>query len=248
MTHTTTTAIHLQYVIDSWGHLTDMLTTRHGAPWPPAARMTDHIASLDKADATADEITEAARYVRATRRLAERADSDPSALGESPAPIRLQILDTMRTIETQLVYLVDVLAQEIQRPPMAKAPSHWPEKDRTRRDQLMAEDAADPRRWRYGQTRTAVYAAGWLLGRIERLPGPFLPLGPTQLRRIAAAAGRAHEEIQRALDGVRQAQVVDRPCPLCGGTLGLASGDGEAPIVACFGCQQEWTLPLAEVA
>jgi hypothetical protein len=238
----TATAIHLQYVIDNWQHLTDMLDTRHGAPWPPAARMSDHIAALDKADATTEEIAEAAAHLRAGRRLAERADSR-FTLGESPAPIRLAIVDTMRTVTADLVYLVDVLAQEVQRPPMSKAPAHWLPADRATRDQLAAQDAGDPRRWRYGQTRSATYAAGWLLGRIERCPGPFLPLGPSQVRRIEAAAGAAQQQVERALDGVRRAQVVDRPCPLCGGILGMASGDGQAPIVACFQCQQEWTLP-----
>jgi hypothetical protein len=240
----TATAIHLQYVIDNWGHLTDMLDTRHGAPWPPAARMADHIAGLDKADATADELAEAAAHLRAGRRLAERADSR-FTLGESPAPIRLQIVDTMRTVTAELVYLVDVLAQEVQRPPMSKAPSHWLPADQAKRDQLAAEDAADPRRWRYGQTRSAIYAAGWLLGRVERRPGPFLPLGPSQLRRIETAASAAQQQVERALDGVRRAQVVDRPCPLCGGTLGMSSGDGAAPLVVCFGCQQEWQLSVA---
>lgn len=250
MTTTATTdqaATALQFVIDSWPHLTEMLDTRHGAPWPPAGRMTDYIASLEKADADPDEIAEAAAHLRAGRRLAERADSR-FTLGESPAPIRLQVLDTMRSVQQQLVYLADVLAQEVQRPPMGKAPAHWSPADRAKRDQLAVEDAADPRRWRYRQTRSAVYAAAWLCNRVLGDPGPFLPLGPSQAQRIAAAAGRAHEQIQRALDGVRRAEVVDRPCPLCGGTLGMASGDGAAPIVACFGCRQEWTLPLAMVS
>lgn len=241
------TAIHLQFVIDSWPHLTEMLDTRHGAPWPPAARMNDYIASLEKVDATAEEIAEAAAHLRAGRRLAERADSR-FTLGESPAPIRLQVLDTMRSVQHQLVYLADVLAQEIQRQPMTKAPTHWLFCDQLRRNRAAREDAEDPRRWRYRQTRSAVYAAAWLCNRALGDPGPFLPLGPSRARRIAAAAGQAHEQIERTLDGVRRAQVVDRPCPLCGGTLGMASGDGQLPVVACFGCLQEWTLPLAEVA
>jgi hypothetical protein len=239
-----TAAHHLQYVIDSWTHLTDMLDTRHGAPWPPAARMSDYLAGLEKAEATAEEIAEAAAYLRAGRRVAERADSR-FTLGESPAPIRLAIVDTMRGITDQLVYLCDVLSQEVTRPPMKHAPSHWTHADRVKRDLMADRDSADPRRWHRRRARSAPDAAAWLLGRLRAAPGPFLPLGPSQLRRIEAAAGDAHEQIDRSLDGVRRAQVVDRPCPLCGGTLGMASGDGEAPIVACFGCRQEWTMPAA---
>jgi hypothetical protein len=247
MTATAETAARLQYVIDSWDHLTDMLDTRHGAPWPPAARMSDYLAGLEKAEATAEEIAEAAAYLRAGRRVAERADSR-FTLGESPAPIRLAIVDTMRGITDQLVYLCDVLSQEVTRPPMKHAPSHWTHADRVKRDLMADRDSADPRRWHRRRARSAPDAAAWLLGRLRAEPGPFLPLGPSQLRRIEAAAGHAHKQIDRSLDGVRRAQVVDRPCPLCGGTLGMASGDGEAPIVACFGCRQEWTLPATEAA
>lgn len=243
MTNTELTAIHLQFVIDSWPHLTEMLTTRHATTWPPAMGIQQYVLNgADEPDAIEEE-----QRTRALARIAERADSGYT-LGASPAPIRLQVVDTMRTVDRELVYATDVLAQEIQRQPMAKAPAHWPAADRAKRDELAAQDAADPRRWRYRESRTAVAAAVWLLGRVERQPGPFLPLGSTQARRIGAASARAHEQIKRALGGVRQAQVVDRPCPLCGGTLGMSSGDGEAPLVACFGCQQTWTLQLPAVA
>lgn len=229
------TAVHLQYVIDSWPHLTDMLDTRHGSTWPPAMGIERVLNDTDP---------DTAAEGRAALRLAERADSRYT-LGASPAPIRLQVVDVMRTVETQLVYVTDVLAQEVQRPVMATAPAHWAPADRELRDKLVTEDAADPRRWRYGHHRTAPYAAAWLLARIERTPGPFLPLGPSQLRRVSQAADAAHDRIRQALDGVRTARVVDRPCPLCGGILGMSSGDGAAPIVACFGCRQEWKLPVA---
>jgi hypothetical protein len=233
------TAHHLQAIIDSWPHLHDMLTTRHGSTWPPVMSIEHVLNSTDDPDAAADE--------RAALRLAERADSRYT-LGASPAPIRLAVVDVMRTVETSLVYLVDVLAQEIQRPVMAKAPSHWLPEDQKRREKLRAEDAADPRRWRYREHRTATHAATWLLARVEQQPGPFLPLGPSRLRRISAAAGAAHTQVHRALDGVRTAQRIDRPCPLCGGILGMSSGDGGTPLVVCFGCRQEWTLALPDVA
>lgn len=239
-----TAALHLHYVIDSWPQLVDLLDTRHGAPWPPAARMSTHIANLEKADATAEELAEAAAHLRAGRRLAERADSR-FTLGESPAPIRLQIVDVMRTVEADLVYLCDVLSQEVQRPPMKHAPTTWLPADRVKRDLMADRDAADPRRWHRRHARTAPSAAGWLLGRVQERPGPFIRLTSVQLRRIDTAAKGAQEQVLRALDGVRRAQVVDRPCPLCGGILGMSSGDGAEPLVVCFQCRQEWTLPVA---
>lgn len=243
MTATAATAAHhLQYVIDSWDHLHEMLTTRHGSIWPPAGRMADQLAAAADADAYAEELA-----ARALERIAERADSRYT-LGESPAPIRLQIVDTMRAVETDLVYLCDVLAQEVQRPPMRRAPSHWLPADREMRDKLAEQDATDPRRWRYREMRTASFAAVWLLTRVEERPGPFLRLTTEQARRVAGVAAACAGRVDRALDAVRQAEVVTRPCPLCGGVLGLSSGDGGLPIVACFGCRQEWTMPLAEVA
>jgi hypothetical protein len=195
MTSTATsdnTAAHLTIVIDSWPHLTDMLTTRHGSTWPPAMGI-EHVLH-DGDDAEAD-----------------------------------------------LLHLADVLAQEVQRQPMPKAPSHWLPEDRALRDKLAAEDKADIRRWRYRDHRTAPHAAAWLLGRVQHQPGPFLRLTTEQARRVAAVAGKAAGRIEQTLDAVRTAQVVDRPCPLCGGILGLSSGDGRAPLVVCFGCRQEWT-------
>jgi hypothetical protein len=230
MTSTATsdnTAAHLTIVIDSWPHLTDMLTTRHGSTWPPAMGIEHVLHDGDDAEAAAEE--------RAALRLAERADSRYT-LGASPAPLRLGIVDVMRTVQADLLHLADVLAQEVQRQPMPKAPSHW-----ALRDKLAAEDKADIRRWRYRDHRTAPHAAAWLLGRVQHQPGPFLRLTTEQARRVAAVAGKAAGRIEQTLDAVRTAQVVDRPCPLCGGILGLSSGDGRAPLVVCFGCRQEWT-------
>lgn len=237
MTSTTTTnaAVHLTYVIDSWPHLTDMLDTRHGSTWPPAMGI-EHVLNGTDADADADE--------RAALRLAERADSRYT-LGASPTPIRLTVVDVMNTITADLVHLCDVLSQEVTRPPMRHAPSHWSHADRVKRNLMADRDAADPRRWHRRRGRHAPDAAAWLLGRVERQPGPFLPLGSAQLRRIAQAGERARRAADRALDGVRTARVVDRPCPLCGGTLGMSSGDGCAPLVVCFDCRQEWALSAA---
>lgn len=236
---TTTATTHLQYVIDSWADLTELLTTHHISTWPPVMGIEHILDDSTDPDAAAEE--------RAAVRLAERADSRYT-LGASPAPIRLQIVDTMRTTAADLVYLCDVLSQEVTRPPMKHAPPHWTHADRVKRDLMADRDAADPRRWHRRHARTAPAAAAWLLGRVERKPGPFLPIGPSQLRRIETTAEQVHERIERALGGVRTAQGVNRPCPLCGGTLGMSSGDGEAPLVVCFGCDQEWTLPLEMVS
>jgi hypothetical protein len=231
------TAVRLQYVIDSWPHLVDMLTTRHNATWPPAMGIR-HVLDGRDDDPEADRALADALFAR----TAERADSCYT-LGASPAPVRLQVVDVMRTVEADLVYLADTLAQEVQRPVMRKAPSHWLPADRELRGRLVAKDAADPRRWRYREQRSAVCATGWLLARVKQRPGPFLPLGRSHVHRVAAVVGTAHDRIQQALGGARTAQVVDRPCPLCGGTLGMSSGDGGTPLVVCFKCSQEWTLP-----
>jgi hypothetical protein len=237
MTATAQTAAHLQYVIDSWEHLTDMLTTRHDSTWPPAMGIT-HL--LDEPTDPAADADEAA--ARARTRLAERADSRYT-LGASPAPIRLLVVDTMRAVETALVYEADVLAQEVQRPVMAAAPSHWLPTDRELRARLVAEDSADPRRWRYGQHRAAVYAAVWLLCRVEARPGPFLALSAAQLHRVGKVARAAQSRVAGVLDAVRSAQLTAWPCPLCDSPIGMSSGDGGAPVAVCFGCRQEWTLP-----
>jgi hypothetical protein len=128
---------------------------------------------------------------------------------------------------------------------MAAAPSHWLPADRELRARLVAEDSADPRRWRYGQHRTAVYAAVWLLCRVERRPGPFLALGGAQQQRLDKVARTAHDRIAQVLNAVRTAQLTAWPCPLCDSPIGMSSGDGAAPVAVCFGCRQEWTLPAA---
>ena len=232
---TSTATAHLTTVIDRWDDLTDMLTTRHGTTWPEPMGIAHLLAAADEPDTAL------------AARLAERADSRYT-LGASPAPLRLAIVDTIRQADTDLVYLCDTLAQEIQRQPMRAAPSHWLPADRAARDRLAAEDAADVRRWRYRGHRSAPYAAAWLLGRIEALPGPFLRLTTLQLGQIEGVAKKVAGRIEQALDMVQSVQPVGRPCPLCTGPMVVASGDGEPPVVTCFGCRQTWTLDLLSVA
>lgn len=239
---TSTATAHLTTVIDRWDDLTDMLTTHHGATWPEPMGITQLLHGNRDTEQEQHDLNE-----RVLDRIAERADSRYT-LGASPAPLRLTIVDTIRQADTDLVYLCDTLAQEVQRQPMKPAPTSWLPADQDARNRLAAEDAADVRRWRYRGHRSAPYAAAWLLARIEAAPGPFLRLTTVQLGRIEGVAKHVAGRIEAALDLVQSVQPVGRPCPLCAGPLVVASGDGEQPVVTCFGCRQTWTLPLLDVA
>ncbi|MEU6342193.1 hypothetical protein ABZ883_14775 [Streptomyces sp. NPDC046977] len=246
---------NLTTVLRHWDDLHDMLTTTHGTTWPPAGRLRDHLAAL----------TAAERDERAQRRADERADSTPDALGESPAPIRLQVLDTMRDVQQALVYCADTIAAAVQRPPMRPAPrgAGWTPAEIAQRDQLAANDADDPRRWtwptlargangavtrpyrdRLGgppMARTAREAANWLILRLQGEPGPFVPLTALHREQIAQAARACAEQVQRAIDLVRDAHRLTEPCPGCRGQLLLHSGDGQPPAVQCADCGRTWT-------
>ncbi|MFJ4847567.1 hypothetical protein [Streptomyces sp. NPDC088733] len=253
---------NLTLVTAHWGDLHDMLTTHHGTTWPPSARLRDHLATL----------TTAERDERAQRRMDERADSTPDALGESPAPIRLTVLDTMRDVQQALVYCADVTAAEVQRPPMRPAPrgAGWTPAEIAARDQLAAADAEDPRRWtwpvlarganeaatrpyreRLGgppTARTAKEAANWLIRRLNGEPGPFVPLSGRQRDEIAGVARQVAEQVTRALDLVRDAVPLPEPCPHCRQSLLLHGGDGAPPAVSCVGCGRTWTAETETAA
>ena len=136
ITATRTAAQHLQTVIDRWADLTDALATRQQTTWPPTMGVTRLVHDLE-----ADEHTHTQRIV--TRRLDDgrttyecascnhvgdgnghpvRPDRDQPGPGASPAPISVDILDTMRTVESELVHCADVIASQIQRPAMNHAP------------------------------------------------------------------------------------------------------------------------------
>lgn len=224
ITATSTTAEHLQTIITRWADLEDALSARQNTAWPPVMGIV-HLVLDD------DERAEHA---------AERLDTAPDAPGTRPVPLDLGIYDTMRAVEQDLVELADQTAAAVQRSPMSYAPRDWPAADRTRRNQLAAADAADPRRWRYVGHRSAPYAAAWLAARAEGQPGPFERLTDDRHAHIARVAATAAERIDRALGTARRRTVVDRPCPHCRGQLEVHGGDGEPPAVWCADCGRTW--------
>lgn len=230
MTSTATT--HLNTIAANWPHLRDMLTTHHGQPWPPAGRLTDYLNALDAAD------RETVRAQRAEQRAAERS---PDQLGETAAPIRLTVLDTMRAVEAALVALADQTAAQIQRPPVRAARSAGRLDDNGLQLALLtAKDSADVRRWRFIGTRPAPYACAWLASRLDDAPGPFAPLDAAQRDHIARVAAEAADRVDKALDLTRRATVLDEPCPHCRGELKLHGGDGRPPAVTCTSCGRTW--------
>ncbi|AZM46592.1 hypothetical protein DMB38_12900 [Streptomyces sp. WAC 06738] len=224
----------LQHIAEHWPRLRDMLDTHHGAPWPPAGRMADYLAQLDAAD------REAVRAARAAQRAAERS---PDQLGDRPVPVRLDILDTMRALDAVLLQLADQIAAEIQRPAYGTPRrSAGPLDELGQRMRLVqAADEADARRWHWnGPGRDSGAAAAWLHARIENQPGPFAALDAANRERIERLAAEAAERLDAALDLVRRAQTLDRPCPYCRGELHMHSGDGQPPAVICASCGRTW--------
>ncbi|WHX19807.1 hypothetical protein QFW82_23550 [Streptomyces malaysiensis subsp. malaysiensis] len=236
---------HLTTIIGLWPDLEDALAARQQTEWPPVMGLARIL--LDD-DARAEQ-------------AAERLDTSAEAPGARPVPISIDALDTMRDVAARLVYLADVIAAEIQLPPMAPAPrgGGWTPEEIARRDQLAAEDAADPRRWtwptraedsaghrsrpvpaRQPLARTAIGASAWLAARLEARPGPFLPLGPSRIADIAAVAADCVYRVETALRIARRAAVVSWPCPACRGQLELHGGDGQPPTMACTDCGRSW--------
>lgn len=252
----TSTTQHLQLVIDRWADLADALTARQQTSWPPTMGITRLVTDLDQDEHTHHQriITRHTADGRTTYECAScdhvgdgrghpiRPDRDQPGPGTSPAPISIDILDTMREVEAGLVHLADVTAAEIQRPAMSQAPrgAGWTANEIARRDALADADAADPRRWRYPGARTALYAAAWLAARLEGTPGPFLPLGPTRTARITTVAAASATRIETALRIARQAAAVEWPCPACRGQLEVHGGDGQPPAVRCADCGRAW--------
>ncbi|MER5213679.1 hypothetical protein ABT063_24685 [Streptomyces sp. NPDC002838] len=235
----TTTATHLRTIAVHWTDLEDALATTGTGTWPPAGRMSDYLNALDQAD---EQLAEAARWQAAYNR--KFLDRDPNQVGETRPPLRIAILDTMRTVEAALVETADQVAAVVQRSPMPFAPRSWPAADRARRDQLARADAADPRRWRYTGRRTAPYAALWLLARVQRGPGPFTALEPRHDRLIVNVAAEAAQRVERALDIAANVATLTQACPDCGGRLQIHGGAGAPPVAHCTGaCGHVWTGP-----
>ncbi|MET9517016.1 hypothetical protein [Streptomyces sp. NPDC002994] len=216
--NTTAAARDLRTIISTWPNLADALDTRGGAHWPPAGRMADYLNDLDLLD------------------VPQRGARDGSGTGESPAPLRIEILDTQRTVHAALVEVADHTAAAVQRSPMSFAPSSWPPADQARRNQLANADVADPRRWRYRGTRPgAQYTALWLLARVERRPGPFERLAEHHERHIANVATESVSRIDRALQLTRLTRPLTETCA-CGGVLTIGGGDGHPPAISCTRC------------
>jgi hypothetical protein len=210
----------LRTIIATWPELTDALTTPRAANWPPAGRMSTHLAALDLDD------------------VPQRGARDGSGTGESPAPCRIDILDTQRAVHVALVELADQTAASVQRSPMPGAPKSWSPADRSRRDALARADAVDRRRWRYRGTRpSAQYTALWLLARVEHRPGPFERLGESQQQHIVNVAGEAVRRIERALQLAELTALLTQLCG-CGGSLQIVGGDGYVPAVVCTRCSR----------
>lgn len=231
----TTTATHLRTITLRWPDLRDTLATTGTTTWPPAGRMSDYLAALDEADA---ELAEAARMQAAYNR--QYLDRNPHQIGATRPPLRITILDTMRTVETALIATADQVAAAVQRSPMPGAPRSWPAADRARRDKLALADAADPRRWRYGGRHTAPHTALWLLARVQDRPGPFRPLPERERRLITNVAAEACTRVETALDIAERTATITHPCPDCGGQLQMHGGAGASPVAHCTSCGRTW--------
>ncbi|WP_086711201.1 hypothetical protein [Streptomyces antimycoticus] len=252
-TTTRLTLTNLRVITTHWPDLHHALASTGTATWPPAGRMADYLASIDRR--TDDEIEAADRRARALRDL----ERSPHQIGETRAPIRLHILDTMTAVEADLIECADDIAVRIQRLPMSHARPRktWPadpkayrraRADHTRRNQLADADAADPRRWRHVGTRSGRHAAAWLLARVEGLPGPFDRLTDDQVRRIATIAASAARRVETALDMADHKAALAHPCPDCSGELVIEAGGGARPAVWCGRCGRTWHEPETTAA
>lgn len=256
----TTTATHLTTVAIHWRDLTDALALpaiHHGfgrglrgylaaLEEPEMQIVVDHTAKL-----TTKRDTESGRVVGYGCQLCGDADPghahpigedrDPAQIGQRPVPLRIHILDTMRTVEQALVECADQTAGSIQRPVMGLLPAAYPAADRARRELLVMQDRQDPRRWSWtGGRPTAPYAALWLLARVQAAPGPFRPLTVLQLDHITAVARTAADRIEQALDIAAQRKTLERRHD-CGGRIDVHGGEGRPPLAHCTGCGRIWT-------
>ena len=249
----TTTAHHLRTITLHWPDLTQALHTTGNATWPPAGRMNDYLASIDAADI---EELEAERHRALALRTLER---DPTQIGETRPPLRIAVLDTMRTVEAALVHCADDIARTAQRAPMHPPRAQraavartraervaWA--DRARKIEQAKADLVDPRRWRYTGRRTTTYAALWLLARVEHAPGPCRRLTAEEEQRIGKVAEGAAERVERALDVAARIAPLARPCPDCGGRIEMHGGAGADPVAHCTKCGHVWSGQGAAVA
>lgn len=223
------TTTHLRTIAMHWTDLRDALgqPAIHGGF---GIGLRGHLAALTETDYD----------TRAQARADERADSSPEALGERPVPLRIHILDTMQAVEAALIECADQTAATVQRVVMSPLPEAYPPADRARRELLVLQDRADPRRWSWtGGRPDARYAALWLLARVQGAPGPFRPLTAVQLDAIAGVARDAADRIERALDIAAQRKTLEQRHG-CGGRIDVHGGEGKQPLAHCTGCGQVW--------
>lgn len=239
---TTTAATHLRTIAIHWHDLHEAAgqPTQYGAF---GLGLRGYLSRL--AD---EEQLEYERHQAAHLRSLER---DPIQLGNRPVPVRLAVLDTMRLVEAALVACADDIAHAAQRAPIAMPTARTADyrtlreartayQERQRQQQLAHADRVDPRRWRYTGTRTAPYAALWLLARIERAPGPCRRITDAEQKHIGTVAAGAADRVERALDIAAQRKTLERRCG-CGGAIDIHGGEGRAPLAHCTGCGRIWT-------
>lgn len=185
---------NLALVRSHWGDLRDALEAEQAPVWPPT-NLVDYLRALDEANA------EALR----TDAIAERLERNPYALGERPVPLRLTILDTILSVEADLLATADQVA--------AEEPEAVPEAMRWRYNAS----------WRHG----APWACTWLSGALDWLP-------PASIRIVAEAADQAASRVRHALGMGRTHTRIPRPCPFCRlHSLRLHQGGDEPPEVTC---------------
>lgn len=218
-----TPADDLRVVLEHWQHMRDLIDTATPAAWPPAMGHAQYLRALDDHDAA-----EVAR------------DRDRLVLAETPAPLRLHVVDACRAVEVVLAAVADEIAAEVQRPVMSGPDPQWPEADRARRRALVEADAADPRRWHYTLgDRTAPAAAAWLLARIEGPSGICERITLEQRDRIGRVAAEAARRVEQTIGVDRRTADLDddRPCPWCSGRLTMHrdAARGEASVTCANG-------------
>ncbi|WP_282795159.1 hypothetical protein [Streptomyces sp. CC224B] len=221
----------LDTITERWTALEEAAGTRPTTTWPPAmgiARILDD----EQRQALAE----------------ERADTNPDAPGPRPAPVDIDVLDVMTTIEQGLITTADWLASRVQRPVVTAATGRgWGDELHRQVALLAARDGADPRRWRFTGQRDAPAAAEWLALRVRVAPGPFRALDDGEQQAVARVAAMGAELIRRTLGEERRREAVPEPCPApCGGQLVVEGGDGAPPVVSCEDCGRTWTETVAD--
>ncbi|MYT57694.1 hypothetical protein GTW29_13385 [Streptomyces sp. SID7834] len=246
----------LRIVVEHWDHLRSLLDSATPEVWPPLRPGAEYLRALDEHDAAEVAAGRHGQQLVTTRhesgqlyyacahcdRVGEghehpvRTDRTAEQLGERPVPLRLHVVDAIRTVELVLTSLADEIAADVQRD--VYSPPRWkrPENDPLGREMIAiaAQDDADPKRWRYNMSgRTAPRAAQWLLDRLVGEPGPCMPINDSQRERITRTAREAARRVERTIGSERRSVELSRPCPWCGGVLVMHTGATVETFVSC---------------